>query len=160
MATLSAAANLLLSAHRSRPEAAEGLWIAAMTYQEVGLFSEAANYHATIAEQFPKFEHHRDAAFNAVLLRVTVGEHDKAIQSGEQFRRAYPRDDSADEVVFLMGKAHEKAGKKAEAAQLYEALWGSSSDEYVLLHSNLKTRNVELLARFELAVRSFILVST
>ncbi len=120
LAALAAAANLLMTTHRQRPEAAEGVWIAATTHQEVGLFAEAATYHATIADSFPKFEHHRDAAFNAVLLRVTVGEHDKAIESGEKFRKAYPRDDAADEVVFLMGKAHEKAGKKAEAAQLYD----------------------------------------
>lgn len=120
LATLAAAANLLVTNYQSRPEAAEGVWIAATTHQEVGLFSEAASYHAIIADQFPKHEHHRDAAFNAVLLRVAVGEHDRAIQSGEKFRRAYPRDEAADEVVFLMGKAHEKAGKKAEAAQLYD----------------------------------------
>ncbi|MFZ5890160.1 MAG: tetratricopeptide repeat protein [Myxococcota bacterium] len=120
LAMLSGAADILWKEHRQRPEAAEGLWIAATTHQEVGLFSEAAGYHALIADAFPKFEHHRDAAFNAVLLRATVGEHDKAIESGEKFKKYYPRDDSADEVAFLMGKAHEKAGKKQEAAQVYD----------------------------------------
>src|SRR6188768_3916653 len=117
---LSGAADILWKQHRQRPEAAEGLWIAATTHQEVGLFSEAAGYHALITDAFPKFEHHHDAAFNAVLLRATVGEHAKAIESGEKFKKYYPRDDSADEVAFLMGKAHEKAGKKAEAAQVYD----------------------------------------
>jgi TolA-binding protein len=120
LAALAEAANLLVKEHRNQPEAAEGVWIAATTHQEVGLFAEAGNYHALIADMFPKFEHHRDAAFNAVLLRTTVGDHDKAIESGEKFKKYYPRDDSADEVTFLMGKAHEKAGKKAEAAQLYD----------------------------------------
>jgi len=55
-----------------------------------------------------------------VLLRTTVGEHDKAIESGQKFRKYYPRDDAADEVIFLMGKAHEKAGKKKEAEALYD----------------------------------------
>lgn len=121
LATLSAAATLLVKDHRQRPEAAEGVWIAATTHQEVGLFAEAAGYHAMIVDMFPKYEHHRDAAFNAVLLSTTIGDHDKAIASGEKFKRAYPRDDAADEVTFLMGKAHEKAGKKAQAAQLYES---------------------------------------
>jgi tetratricopeptide (TPR) repeat protein len=118
--TLGAGAALLVRYHKDRPEAAQGCWIAATTYQEVGLFSEAANYHAIIADNFPKSEHHKDAAFNAVLLRTTVGEHSKAIASGESFRRQYPKDELADEAIFLMGRAHEKAGKNREAEALYD----------------------------------------
>jgi len=118
--TMSAAASSLIKDHPQREEAAQGVWIAATTFQEVGLFSKAADYHATIADNWPKSEHHKDAAYNAVLLRTTVGEHDKAIESGQKFRKYYPRDDSADEVIFLMGKAHEKAGKKKEAEALYD----------------------------------------
>jgi len=121
LATLSAAAKILIDNHRGREEAAEGVWIAASTYQEVGLFSEAATYHAVLTDSWPKSPHHKDAAYNAVLLRTTVGEHDKAIDSGQKFKKYYPRDESADEVTFLMGKAHEKADKKAEAAALYDA---------------------------------------
>ena len=117
---MASAASLLVANHKQRPEAAQGLWIAATTYQEVGLFSEAAGYHAMIAEYWPKSEHHKDAAYNAVLLRATVGEHDKAIDSGEKFKRMYPRDELGDEVTFLMGKAHEKAGKLKEAEALYD----------------------------------------
>ena len=118
--TLSAAASRLISDHPQREEAAQGVWIAATTFQEVGLFSTAADYDATITDNWPKSEHHKDAAYNAVLLRATVGEHDKAIDSGQKFRKYYPRDENADEVVFLMGKAHEKAGKKKEAEALYD----------------------------------------
>jgi len=120
LATLGAAAALLVKDHKQKPESAQGIWIAANTYQEVGLFGESANYHAIIADTWPKYEHHKDAAFNAVLLRTTVGEHDKAIASGETFRRMYPRDELADEVTFLMGQAHEKAGKNKEAEALYD----------------------------------------
>jgi TolA-binding protein len=120
LATLGAAAALLVRDHKQRPESAQGIWIAANTYQEVGLFSESANYHAIIADTWPKYEHHKDASFNAVLLRTTVGEHGKAIASGETFRRLYPRDELADEVTFLMGQAHEKAGKNKEAETLYD----------------------------------------
>ncbi|HEV8548590.1 MAG TPA: tetratricopeptide repeat protein, partial [Polyangiaceae bacterium] len=118
--SLGAASALLVKYHKDKPEAAQGIWIAASTYQEVGLYSESANYHAIIADNFPKSEHHKDAAYNAVLLRTTVGEHDKAIQSGETFRRLYPKDELSDEVMFLMGKAHEKAGKNKEAEALYD----------------------------------------
>lgn len=118
--TMSAAAAVLIKDHPQREEAAQGAWIAATTFQEVGLFSKSADYHATIADNWPKSEHHKDAAYNAVLLRTTVGEHDKAIDSGQKFRKYYPRDESADEVIFLMGKAHEKAGKKKDAEALYD----------------------------------------
>jgi cellulose synthase operon protein C len=121
LTTLAAAAKILIDNHRGRDEAAEGVWIAATTYQEVGLFSDAATYHAVLTDSWPKNQHHKAAAYNAVLLRTTVGEHDKAIESGQKFKKYYPRDESADEVTFLMGKAHEKADKKSEAAALYDA---------------------------------------
>jgi TolA-binding protein len=117
--TLSAAAALLVRDHGSRDEAAQGVWIAAEAYQSVGLFSEAADYHEIIAEKYPKAEHHKDAAFNAVLLRTAVGEHDKAIRAGNSYKQKYPRAEDADEVTFLMGKAHEKAEKWKDAESLY-----------------------------------------
>jgi TolA-binding protein len=118
--TMKAAVAILISDHRQRDEAAQGAWIAANTFQEVGLFSEAADYHDVIAENFPKSQHHKDAAFNAVLLRTTVGETQRAIDSGNRFRKTYPRDESSEEVTFLMGKAYEKAEKWKDAAGIYE----------------------------------------
>ena len=117
--TLRAAADLLVRNHAGRDEAAQGVWIAATAYQSVGLFSESADYHEALADKWPKSEHGKDAAYNAVLLRTTVGEHDKAIADGTAFQRKYPRDDEADEVTFLMGKAHEKAEKWRDAETLY-----------------------------------------
>jgi TolA-binding protein len=118
--TLKVAVGILIAEHKQREEAAQGAWIAANTFQEVGLFSEAADYHEIIATTFPKYEHHKDATFNAVLLRTTVGETNKAIESGNRFKKSYPRDESAEEVTFLMGKAYEKAEKWKDAATLYE----------------------------------------
>jgi cellulose synthase operon protein C len=120
MATLEAAVALLIAEHKQRPEAPQGVWVAATTYQQVGLFSEAAKYHDVIVENWPRYEHHKDAAFNAVLLRATIGEHAKAIDSGNKYKRYYPRDEGADEVTFLMGKAHEKAEKWRDAQALYD----------------------------------------
>lgn len=119
LTSMKEAADLLIQHHPGRKEAAEGVWIAATTYQSVGLLSEAADYHATLVEKFPGSEHRQDAAYNAVLLRTTVGEHDKAIESGKAYEKYFPRADDADEVVFLMGKAHEKAKKWKEAEALY-----------------------------------------
>ncbi len=120
--TLKTAAAILVADHKQRNEAAQGAWIAANTFQEVGLFSEAADYHEVITENWPRFEHHKDAAFNAVLLRTTVGETNKAIDDGNKFKRSYPRDESAEEVTFLMGKAYEKAEKWKDAAQFTIAI--------------------------------------
>lgn len=124
--TMKAAVAILIADHRQREEAAQGAWIAANTFQEVGLFSEAADYHDVIAENFPKSQHHKDAAFNSVLLRTTVGETQRAIDAGNRFRKAYPRDESSEEVTFLMGKAYEKAEKWKDAAGIYERYTGNA----------------------------------
>lgn len=119
LATLAAAATLLAEKFGDRKEVPEGLWIAATTYQEIGSFAEAAGYHEQIAARFRRSKYHKDAAFNAVLLRAAVGDEPGAIRAGEAFQRAYPRDALTPEVTFLMGKAYERAEKWREADQLY-----------------------------------------
>ena len=119
LATLAEAATLLAEKHGDRKEVPEGLWIAATTYQEIGSFAEAAGYHEQITARFRKSKYHKDAAFNAVLLRTAVGDEPGAIRAGEAFQRAYPRDALTPEVTFLMGKAYERAEKWREADQLY-----------------------------------------
>jgi TolA-binding protein len=121
LVTLRAAAALLIAHHLQRPVTAQGLWIAATTHQSLGLFAEAADYMDWIVQRFASYEHHKDAAFNAVLLRTAVGDREKAVAAGDRYRRAYPRGDDSDEVIFLMGKAHEKAGAYGDAARLYDS---------------------------------------
>ncbi|HEX2878120.1 MAG TPA: hypothetical protein VHO25_01160, partial [Polyangiaceae bacterium] len=100
---------------------AQGLWVAATTHQSLGLFPEAADYMDWIVQRFPSYEHHKDAAFNSVLLRTASGDREKAVAAGDRYRRAYPRGDDGDEVIFLMGKAHENAGANGDAARLYDS---------------------------------------
>ena len=69
---------------------------------------------------YAKYEHEKDAAYNAVVLRVATGEHDKAIVDGNKFLAAYGSSAEADEVVFQMGRAHQNAGRKKDAADLYK----------------------------------------
>jgi tetratricopeptide (TPR) repeat protein len=126
--TLAQAAGLLLKDHKQRSEAAQGIWLAAQTYQEVGLFSQAAEYYQVIVDNWPKYEHHKDAAYNAVLLRTTIGEHDKAIASGNSFKKYYARDTAMAEVTFLMGKAHEKGEKWRAAEQVYSRYANTTPD--------------------------------
>ncbi|HEY8076290.1 MAG TPA: tetratricopeptide repeat protein [Labilithrix sp.] len=125
--TLKEAATLVSGKdYRDRPESPQGAWIAAQTFQSMGLFAEAAEFDEAIINladrdhpNYLKYEHAKDAGYNAVLLRVASGEHDKAIANGNRFLKEYPASADADEVVFQMGKAHQNAGRNKEAADLY-----------------------------------------
>lgn len=138
-ATLKEGAQLATSKeYRDKPEAPQGAWIAATTFQSMGLFADAADFHEAVTG-FPKYEHAKDAAFNAVVLRVATGEHDKAIASGNRYLAAYGSSNDADEVVFQMGKAHQNAGRNKEAADLYRRYLSRAKNQdhraqgYVLL---------------------------
>ncbi len=145
--TLKEAAQLVTGKdYRDRPESPQGAWIAAQTFQAMGLFSEAAEFNEAIANladrehpHYQKYEHAKDAAFNAVVLRVATGEHDKAIANGNRFLKDHPTSADADEVVFQMGKAHQNAGRNREAADLYRKYVARSKNQdhrvqgYVLL---------------------------
>lgn len=138
-ATLKEGAQLATSKeYRDKPEAPQGAWIAATTFQSMGLFADAADFHEAVTG-FPKYEHAKDAAFNAVVLRVATGEHDKAIASGNRYLSAYGSSNDADEVVFQMGKAHQNAGRNKEAADLYRRYLSRAKNQdhraqgYVLL---------------------------
>ena len=126
--TLQEGARLAMGPQYSgRPESPTGAWIATTTLQAMGLFAEAAD----IAEQmaalgdrehpsYVKFEHERDAAYNAVVLREATGEHDRALADGNRFLATYPTAAEADEVAFQMGRAQQNAGRARDAAELYK----------------------------------------
>ncbi len=123
-------------AYASKPESPHGAWIAATTFQSMGLFAESAEFHEAIAgladrdhPNYQKYEHAKDAAYNAVVLRVATGEHDKAITNGNRFLAQYGTSADADEVVFQMGKAHQNAGRNKEAADLYRRYLARSKNQ-------------------------------
>ena len=123
-------------AYASKPESPHGVWIAAATFQSMGLFAESADFHEAIAgladrdhPNYQKYEHAKDAAYNAVVLRVATGEHDKAITNGNRFLAQYGTTADADEVVFQMGKAHQNAGRNKEAADLYRRYLARSKNQ-------------------------------
>jgi tetratricopeptide (TPR) repeat protein len=126
--TLQEAAQLAMGpAYRDRPESPSGAWIATTTLQAMGLFGEAADIAEQMASlgerehpNYAKFEHERDAAYNAVVLREATGEHDRAVIDGNKFLAAYGGSAEADEVVFQMGRAHQNAGRAKDAAELYK----------------------------------------
>jgi cellulose synthase operon protein C len=128
IATLKEAAQLATGKdYRDKPESPVGAWTAAQTLQSMGIFNEAADFDEAIEAlndrehpYYSKYEHTKDAAYNAVVLRVATAEHDKAIVDGNRFLKEFPNAVEADEVVFLMGKAHQNAGRNKEAAALYQ----------------------------------------
>ncbi|HEU4577607.1 MAG TPA: tetratricopeptide repeat protein [Polyangiaceae bacterium] len=136
------AAALLDEKYRARPEAAKGIWIAASLHQSLGLLAEAAGYHEALAAHWPKDERHQDAAYNAVLLRTSLGQREQAVQDGEHFQRRYPSGPTTDEVTFLMGKAHEQAEDWRSARNLYLRYAGSAK---------LPSRRIEALVRLAVA---------
>ena len=150
--TLQEAAQLAMGpAYRDRPESPGGAWIATTTLQAMGLFSEAAD----LAEQmtslgdrehpnYAKYEHEKDAAYNAVILREATGEHDKAVLDGNKFLATYGSSAEADEVVFQMGRAHQNAGRAKDAAELYK--------RYITRAKNLdhRAQGLVLLAQAEI----------
>jgi cellulose synthase operon protein C len=152
--TLQEAAQLAMGpAYRDRPESPGGAWIATTTLQAMGLFSEAAE----LAEQmtslgdrehpnYAKYEHEKDAAYNAVVLREATGEHDKAVLDGNKFLATYGSSAEADEVVFQMGRAHQNAGRNKDAAELYR--------RYITRAKNLdhRAQGLVLLAQAQLKI--------
>jgi tetratricopeptide (TPR) repeat protein len=125
--TLQEAAELAMGPqYRDKPESPSGGWIATSTLQAMGLFGEAADLAEKMAAlgdrdhpNYQKFEHEKDAAYNAVVLREATGEHDKAVADGNRFLAAYASAPEADEIVFQMGRAQQNAGRPKDAAELY-----------------------------------------
>ncbi len=128
IATLKEAAVLATGKeYRDRPESPLGAWTAATTLQSMGMFADAAEFDEIIASfqgrehpHYSKYEHMKDAAFNAVVLRVATRDHDRAVADGNKFLHDFPNAAEADEVVFQMGKADQNAGQDREAVQLYQ----------------------------------------
>jgi tetratricopeptide (TPR) repeat protein len=125
--TLQEAARLAMGpAYRDRPESPLGAWIATTTLQAMGLLGDAANIAEQMANlgdrdhpHYAKFEHERDAAYNAVVLREATGDHDRAVLDGGKFLAAFGNSPEADDVVLQMGRAHQNAGRARDAAELY-----------------------------------------
>ena len=124
--TLQEAATLAMGPeYRERPESPTGAWIATTTLQAMGLFGEAADIAEQMASlgdrpNYARFDHEKDAAYNAVVLREATGAHDRAVADGNRFLATYGASTEADEVVFQMGRAHQNAGHAKDAAELYK----------------------------------------
>ena len=135
LTTLREAATLITGKdYRDKPESPLGAWVAASTLQAMGLFNDAAEYNEAFVANleahvpsYQRYEHAKDAAYNAVILRVATNDHDKAIADGNKYLALFGTTPEADEVVFQMGRAHQDAGRNKDAADLYKRYLGRGS---------------------------------
>ena len=134
--TLQEAARLAMGpAYRDKPESPLGAWVATSTLQAMGLLGDAADIAEQMASlgdrehpNYAKFEHERDAAYNAVILREATGDHERAVIDGGKFLAAFGSSSEADEVVLQMGRAHQSAGRTKDAAELYKRYLAHASN--------------------------------
>src|SRR5580704_10874234 len=139
--------------YRDKSESPTGAWIATTTLQAMGLFADAADIAEQMANlgdrehpNYAKYEHEKDASYNAVVLREATGAHDRAVADGAKYLATYGSSAEADEVVFEMGRAHQNAGRPKDAAELYK--------RYITRAKNLdhRAQGLVLLAQAQIKI--------
>lgn len=133
----------LIQAHPGSEVGAQGAWAGANMYESIAQFSDAARFYESYGESFPDAERNADALYNATLLRVTSGDYDAAVRNGTRFLERYPRHESAEQVTFLIGRAHAGAENWDQAAQVYRRFIRSSRNAARQVEAN--TRLAEVL---------------
>lgn len=112
--------NALIASAPGSEVGARGAWAGAQMFEAIVQFRDAAHYYEAYAEFFPKGEKRADALYNAVVLRLTAGDNEAAARAGKSFVQAYPKHESTDEVIFMVGRAHEAAQAFSAAAATYK----------------------------------------
>ena len=111
--------DALIEQHPRTAEGALGAWAAAQMFESIAQFTDAARYYEAYGSRFPQADKREDALYNALLLRGAAGDNDEAVKDGNDFLKAFPNSKSADEVYFLIGRAHEAEKHWQQAAQTY-----------------------------------------
>ncbi|MBX3270629.1 MAG: tetratricopeptide repeat protein [Sandaracinaceae bacterium] len=118
----------LIQSHPRTPVGAQGAWAGAQMYESIAQFSDAARFYESYGEHFPQGEQSSDALYNATLLRMTAGDNDAAVRNGQRFLERFGSHESADEVTFLIARAHAQAERWAQAAEVYNRFIRRSRD--------------------------------
>jgi TolA-binding protein len=109
----------LIERHPGSKEGALGAWTAAQMFESIAQFRDAAEHYELYASRFEQGEKRSDALYNAVVLRLAAGDHERVVEDGKRFGQLFPKHESADEVLFMVGRAHEDAERWKAAADLY-----------------------------------------
>ncbi len=135
--------DLLIERHPGHSVGAKGAWAAAQMYESIAQFGDAAGYYERYGARYPSAPKAKDAMYNAVLLRLTQGDHQKAVTAGEGYLQRYGKTDEADDVFFFIGRAHEENEAWNDAAQTYRG--------YIRRSKNLD-RRIEAQTRLALVL--------
>ena len=119
LAGAASAYEQLIEHHPRTTTGANGAWAGAQMYESIAQFSDAARFYEAYGTHFPEGERSADALYNATLLRMTAGDNDAAVRDGGQFLERFSSHESADEVTFLIGRAHAQAQHWEQAADVY-----------------------------------------
>jgi TolA-binding protein len=136
--------NELIAQYPGSNEGALAAWNSAQMFEAIAQFRDAAHYYEAYAEFFPKGEKRSDALYNAVVLRVAAGDHAEAAKAGQRYAELFPHSDAADEVLFMVGRAHEAEEHWDAAANVYR--------EYVRKGKNAD-RRIEASTRLALVLQ-------
>ncbi|MCB9597257.1 MAG: tetratricopeptide repeat protein [Sandaracinaceae bacterium] len=119
VAGAASAYDQLVEHHPNTTIGASGAWSGATMYESIAQFSDAARFYEAYGEHFPQGEQAADAMYNATLLRMTAGDNDAAVRDGQRFLERFGSHESADEVTFLIARAHAQAEHWEQAADVY-----------------------------------------
>jgi TolA-binding protein len=130
--------DALIEQHPRTSEGALGAWSAAQMFESIAQFTDASRYYEAYGSRFPQAEKREDALYNALLLRGAAGDNDDAVKDGNDFLKAFPNSKSADEVYFLIGRAHEAEKHWQQAAQTYRHYLSNGRDSGRKIEANTR----------------------
>ncbi|MEQ9318621.1 MAG: tetratricopeptide repeat protein, partial [Polyangiaceae bacterium] len=86
-------------------------------YQAIAVYDLAATWYEKFAEENPKMENAPDALSDAVVLRLGLGQQDKAIDDAKTFNRLYGRKapKKAAQIAFAIGAHYAERGEWSSA---------------------------------------------
>lgn len=111
--------STLIEKHPNTDEGALGAWNGAQMYESIAQFRDAARFYEAYASRFPKAPKAADAAYNAVLLRLSARDYKLASSNGKRFTEHFPKDAAVDDVYFLIGRAQEAEAAYGAAEATY-----------------------------------------
>lgn len=142
VAGAASAYDQLVEHHPNTTIGAQGAWAGAQMYESIAQFSDAARFYEAYGEHFPQGEQSADALYNATLLRMTAGDNDAAVRDGGRFLERFGSHESADEVTFLIARAHAQAEHWDQAAEVYRRFIRRSRDPARQVEANTRLGQV------------------
>jgi TolA-binding protein len=140
-----AAYGALVERHPGSNEGALGSWTAAQMFEGIAQFRDAAHWYELYAERFPNGDKRADALYNAVVLRLSAGDHAEVVEDGQRFAKAFPSHEAVDDVLFMVGRAHEAEKRWDAAAGVYAGYMkkGKNADRRVEAATRLALVSLE-----------------